>query len=181
MKKIIPFAMIILAMSSCNKYYKATLADTGENSAQRIESLKNAGRYFILRNGNQAFAMNSVVVNKDEKTMQCMLAFLPQEHQLHLEKGINGKMRYGKSESDTLDKYPVLNEVHFYILNNTNVQAGPYTLPLNQVQKIEIIEKDKIRTRKSRTTGVILTVVGSALVLTIITAVAYGAFLGALL
>lgn len=45
MKKIIPLARII-AMSSCNKYYKAALGNTGEKAAQGINSLAKSGRYF---------------------------------------------------------------------------------------------------------------------------------------
>ncbi len=159
MKKIIALAVIIFAMTSCSKYYKTVMGNTGENSAKTIDSLINASRYFVFRNSNRAFAMNNIVINNDTKTVQCMLDVLPDEHRLHLTNGVNGKMRYKELNGYQLDSTPVLNEVHLYnsIANNT-VNVGPYTLPLSQVKKIEIIEQDKEKTRKSKTTGMIISV-----------------------
>ena len=150
MKKMIGLAMIVLALSSCNQYYKATLANIGESSISTIENLKNAGRYFILRNVTQAFAMSNMVVNKGERTVQCTLDSLPPEHQLHLDKGIRGKMIYEKMEGyDT----PVLNEVHLYTTGNNTVQSGPYTIPVSQIQKIEVLEKDRQKTTNRHIVG----------------------------
>ena len=165
MKKIIPLALIIFAMSSCNKYYKATLGNTSENSIKTIDSLANAGRYFIFRNASQAFAMNNLVINKEEKVLLCNLSILPVQHQVHLTKGINGKMRYKEQDDDQLDATPVLNEAHLYnSASKNNVNAGPYTLPLSQIQKIEIIEKDRPKTAKSKILGLATIAVAGGLV-----------------
>ena len=94
MKKYISFALFIFVMSSCNKYYKVTTAGTGKNAAQTIEQLKNNGRYFVLRSGSQAFAMDSLTIDNKEQTLQCVLNILPEEHLVHLTKGTKGKMRY---------------------------------------------------------------------------------------
>lgn len=47
----------------------------------------------------------------------------------------------------------MLNEVHFYITPDTVPKFGKYTLDLNKVQKIEVIEKDKKRTTGSYVLG----------------------------
>lgn len=177
MKKIIPFAMIILTMSSCNKYYKTSLANTGGNPSKTIETLKNDGRYFIFRNGSQAFAMDSVSINNKEQTMQCVLNILPDEHRVHLTRGINGKMRYKELNGYEPDVTPVLREVHLYNTPGDDVKPGPFTLSLNRLEKVEIIQKDKKRTASSKTVGVVITTVAcvSAFAL-ILGAIAYSSF-----
>ena len=173
MKKIIPLALIIFAMSSCNKYYKAVMGNTGEKSEKTIDSLINDGRYFVFRRGSQAFAMNNIVISHDTKTVQCMLDVLPDAHQLYFMNGNKNKMIYPNPED--YQPIPVLNEVHLFSSNtNSTVNAGPFTLPLSQVQKIEIIEKDKIKTRRSRNKGAIIAVGASLLGVAVIFGVAAG-------
>lgn len=165
MKKVIALAMIIFAMTSCNKYYKATLGSTGDNTATTIDGLVHADRYFIFRSGSQAYAMRNIAIDNDTKTVQCVLDVLPEEHQLHLTNGINGKMRYLKANRDNRYVSPVLNEVHLYTTLKNDVKAGPCKISMNEVQKIEIIDMDIKRTNKSRTIGTVAIVAGSALVI----------------
>ena len=174
MKKYISFALFIFVMSSCNKYYKVTTAGTGKNAAQTIEQLKNNGRYFILRSGSQAFAMDSLTINNKEQTLQCALNILPDEHQVHLTKGIRGKLRYKELNGYEADVTPVLREVHLYSTAGVDLNQGPYSLPLNHLQKIEILEKDKKRTTSSKVIGTII--VSSVCVVAVAIIGAYIAF-----
>ena len=50
---------------------------------------------------------------------------------------------------------PVLDEVHFYIQPDSVAVPGMYNLQLSQIQKIEVIEKDKKRTTTSYILGTI--------------------------
>ena len=159
MKKIISAIImfcIIGMLTSCNNYYKAALG-TKPVAAGSLEELKSRNKYFILREGNNAFTMTALSFSPDRKTLQCRLDSLPQEHQLHLTSGIDGKMRYIKENEE------VLNEVHVYTMSQGNAAAGPYSLNLDQVQKVEIIEQDKARTRKSNTKGTIIGIGASLL------------------
>ncbi|MEI7734835.1 MAG: hypothetical protein WCI49_05185 [Ferruginibacter sp.] len=154
---------------SCHNYYKAAPA-TGLNSTEKAvlaDSLKLQKRYFVLRSGKQAFYMNNVVLSEDKKSLTCSLEVLPEIHQFHLAKGRGGKMRYRKNDSD---EKLVLNEVHFYIPTDSSTAVGAYSLQLDKVEKIEVLEKDGPRTRSSYIIGAIGYTIGSLAVVAIIIA-----------
>ena len=62
----------------------------------------------------------------------------------------------------------VLSEVHMYITNDTLLSKGSYTLSLDQIQKIEVIEKDKKRTTNSYVIGALGFTIGAIAVAGII-------------
>jgi hypothetical protein len=165
-KNFLLFFLLIVIMqilfSRCHNYYKTTPAKTSS-----IDSLKAKSRYFVLRNGTTAFAMSNIVLSNDKKSLTCTLENLPADHQLHLTKGRKGKMKYKKNEPDN---FPVLNEVHFYIQPDNSAAIGEYTLSLNKVEKIEIIEKDKARTTGSYIVGAVGYTLGAVAVAAIIVA-----------
>jgi hypothetical protein len=159
----------IPVINSCHNYYKASPA-TGLNSSEKAvlaDSLKLQKRYFVLRSGKQAFYMNNVVLSEDKKSLTCSLETLPEIHQFHLKKGRGGQMRYRKNDSD---EKLVLNEVHFYIPSDSNTAVGTYTLQLDKVEKIEVLEKDGPRTTSSYIIGAIGYTIGSLAVVAIIIA-----------
>ena len=159
MKSLLITVMAISLLSSCSNYYKAALGSK-PITASGIENLKTEKRYFILRDSNQAFAMNNITFSPDQKTMQCTLGDLPFEHKLHL---TSRNLKYNKTNFTDEDQTPVLNEVHIYINSNGNTVAGAYTLPLDRVDKIEILEKDKAKTRASYGVGIAVGAVGAAI------------------
>ncbi len=124
--------------------------------AATISDLNLKHKYFILHDNSQAFAMNNISVSPDGKTMLCTLESIPAEHQLHLTDGSKSKMTY--SNSNDRDESAVLNEVHIYTLTGLNTVAGSYTVGLDKIQKIEVLEKDKEKTKKSKRRGTITTV-----------------------
>lgn len=104
-------------------------------------------------------------LSADQKTMQCTLDTVLPEHKLHLTKGRNGNMRYlTRNKADLA----VLSEVHFYIPKDNTATLGPYTLTLDNVQKIEVIERDKGRTTGSYVIGAVGVAVGAGLLAGII-------------
>ncbi len=140
---------LFFLLTGCRNFYKATAANAG-NLEQNLNNGNYARRYFILRDGPDSYAMNSVSISDDRATLTCRLDTLPAEHSLHLTNGRNGKMRYKK----TADEAAVVNEVHLYIAHDSSAKAGnTYTLPLAGVQKIEVLEKDKGRTTASYILG----------------------------
>ena len=170
MKKIFLAAAVLFVFSSCSNYYKAITASTPP-SAANIEDLSMKKKYFILRNGNGEFAMKDISLTADQSAIQCTLENLPDEHKLHLTKGERGKMIYRNATSQ-IDETVVLNEVHVYIFPDAGIVPGNYTIALNQVQKIEVIEKDKEKTKKSHLIGGIGIPLGTILVVGGIAAVA---------
>lgn len=165
MKKILVPLLIIICFSSCSTYYKATTvpqpAETGS-----MNDLKNKNKFFILRNGSESFAMSNISISTDQKTLECNLAVLPYEHRVYVNNSNKNKMIYSKSGNDNEDGSMVLNEVHIYVAADKNITAGPYTLALDKVNKVEVIEPDLKKTRRSKTTGLIvgLSAGGAALV-----------------
>jgi hypothetical protein len=139
-------AIIVLgSCSSCSNYYKAVLAPQPAN-ADSITDLKMKNRYFILRNGSEAFAMKNISISSDRKDLQCNLETVPFDHTLHLNRTEKSKLTYnkpGKAE----DESPVLDEVHLYISPDSNIVASPYTLALGRIKKTEVLEEDKVKTK----------------------------------
>ncbi len=142
----------IMSFAACHTYYKAINLPAANNNGKTaaIDSLNLQARYFILRNGSQAYYMENISFSADQKTLYCILDTLSPDHKLHLTNGRKGKMQYQKS---TITDLNVLNEVHFYITPDTVPKFGKYTLDFNKVQKIEVIEKDKKRTTGSYVLG----------------------------
>ncbi len=162
MKKLMTAIIVLAAFSSCSNYYKA-ITTTNPATANSIEDLKMKHKYFILRDSTQAYAMSNISITADRKSIQCNLDSLPEEHIVHLTKGISGKMDYVKTKDAYGNEEDVLNEVHLFTTPNSHAAIGPFTMPLSNVQKTEIPEKDITRTRKSHTKGAIIAVGASVL------------------
>src|SRR4029079_3640118 len=124
---------------SCHNYYKATKARIASTPrvASVVDSLHDQHRYFVLRNGSRAYYMSNFTLSNDRTKLTTTLDYLPEEHRLHLRKGHrNHNMQYKSGTDEAM----VLNEVHLYIKDDTLAQSGSYTLMLDQVQKIEVIQ-----------------------------------------
>ncbi|MEO6229587.1 MAG: hypothetical protein ABJB11_04255 [Ferruginibacter sp.] len=142
----------IILFSSCRSYYKIVSVPSTNNVAKAasLDSLKNMGREFIIRNGNSAFYASSLSINSNESSMECVLDKLAAENRLYVSRGINGKKWFtGIKSSD----YSVLNEVHLYTEPDNSMSMGNNKIYLDKIQKIEIIEKDKGRTTTSHLLG----------------------------
>lgn len=139
-----------LLFSACKNYYMA--ADSNHKPATRsFDSLGKESRYFILRSGGLAYAMNNVAIDNNQQLMSYTVDTLARWHLLHLKKGY-GKMQYKKT--NPMD-YNVLNEVHVYVPEPKTMSMGEtYSLPIDSIQKIEVLIHDKKRTRRSKELGV---------------------------
>lgn len=156
----------MLSFTSCNTYYKASQVHTNTSSGQAtaIDSLRLSERYFILRSGSDAYYMKNPKLSADQKTMDCTLDTVPFYHQVYLADVHNGKKKYHNNALELM----VLNEVHFHISRDKTAVPGPYKLQLDQIQKIEVIEKDTKRTTNSYVIGAIGFTLGAILVVGII-------------
>ena len=159
----------MLFLTACHHYYKVSPVYMGASngSAATIDSLGLAERFFILKSGSDAYYMRNPMLSADKKTMDGILDTVPYFHQLYLANGRNGKMKY--HEINSLESM-VLNEVHFHIPSDKAAVVGPYKLQLDQIQIIEVIEKDKKRTANSYVIGAIGYTIGAIAVVGIIIA-----------
>jgi hypothetical protein len=156
--------LFLLAISAgCHNYYMAT---TKKKDPAVIDSLHTANRDFILRNGNNAYYMKMGAMSEDRKTVQVTLDSLSFIHQVYVNNGPKQNLKYKKPAQEG-----VLNEVHFYIPYDSTIQIpSSYTLSLDKVQKIEVLEKDKKRTTNSYVIGTIGYTLGAMAVAIIIIA-----------
>lgn len=159
---------IMATLSYCHNFYKATKANTTgiSQTSASINQLKQQSRFFILRSGSKSYYMKTLSLSDDQKTLNAILDTLPPNHKLYLTYGRKGKMLYKKN---TLDE-GVLTEVHLFISKDTSIQPGNYSLSLDKVQKIEVVEKDKQRTTGSYIIGAVGYTMGAIAVAAIIVA-----------
>lgn len=159
---------IMASLACCHNFYMATSANTASVSqtSTSINKLKQQNRFFILRSGDRSYYMKALSLIEDQKTLNATLDTLPTDHLLYLTHGRKGKMLYKKS---TLDE-EVLTEVHLFISKDTSIQPGNYSLSLDKVQKIEVVEKDKQRTTGSYIIGSVGYTIGAIAVAAIIVA-----------
>ncbi|MEO7312779.1 MAG: hypothetical protein ABIX01_20515 [Chitinophagaceae bacterium] len=133
--------------------------------AKAIDSLNKLQRYFVLRSGSKAYHIQDPVIGDNQNMVTATLDELPAEHQLYLGNGYKGKMRYKKIG---LEYNPVVDEVHVYIPGDAAMVAGPFSIPLDKVQKIEVIQKNKGKTAISwalgTTVGLVVTVAAISLI-----------------
>ena len=169
----------ILLLTSCHTYYKATQVQKNNPSgeAATIDSLRLSKRYFILRSGSESFYMKNPTVGADQKSLNCILDKVSHYHQPCLSNDQSGKMKYNNNNPM---ESSVLNEVHFYLPPDSSQVSGPYKVQLIQIQKIEVIEKDKKRTANSYVIGGICYAIGVIFLFWIIGSVVFVSIMSAL-
>lgn len=144
--------LIITTLACCHNFYKATTTKpaTAAETSANINKLQQQNRFFVLRSGAKAYYMKGISLSTDRRTLTTILDTLPPHHRLHLKNGRKGRMQYKKTSTDEA----VLTEVHLFIPKDS-LQPGNYLLRLEQVQKIEVVEKDRQRTTGSYVIGAI--------------------------
>ena len=136
-----------LLNSSCTRYYKPA-KETADIA--KVESLQKKEKYFILREKDTAFHMSELALAPDGKRLRFQLDTLPKNHSLYLTRGRNGKMVYRKKFYDEV----VLDEVHVFIDSSLSLSNNDaITLPLDQIQRMEIIKRNKGKTTASYILG----------------------------
>ena len=155
MKKTLIPLLFLISFSSCSKYYKAVTASQPAD-AKNMSDLKMQNKYFILRNGSEAFSIANISISADQKYLNGNLEPLSSDHMLYFNKIEKGKMTYRKAHNAADDQSAVLNEVHIYIAPENSIAAGTLVLPLDKINKTEIIEVDAIKTKRSKTSGLII-------------------------
>ncbi len=140
---------LILLLISCHRYFMPVKQDTGSPSASgSFISTNSQQKYFILRKGTASYAIRDIAVNQQSMTLSGHLAAVPPAHQLYL-KAVNNKFRYKDNEGGS-----ILNEIHIYVQDKSVTDTnGTWTLPLDQIVRIEVIQHDRKRTTSSYVLG----------------------------
>ena len=166
LKGTLLFSFIIIFFA-CRNYYKATNLPVQDvsTSYQNIDSLVKINRFFILRNGPDAYHLKVGELSTDRKNLICYLDTLPPNHQLHVNGEGYGKKRYKRYKSEDFN---VLNEVHLYMPFDPQIKMDNYALSLDKIQKVEVLSRDKNRTTTSYVLGGLGIAAGTATVVTLI-------------
>ena len=160
---------LLLSITGCHNYYMASPINKNYDAGKAIDSLKKQNKFFILRNGYHSYYMDNVSLSDDNKSLNTTLHEVPPDHTMYIEKERKGKMMYKRSNSEDRK---VFEEAHVYIATDTTINTGNYVLQLNDIKKIELIQKDKKRTTGSYLAGALVTVGATALVIVTIAALA---------
>lgn len=142
--------LVALLAFSCQRFY-LPVASPSANAAQKegtIRENNSQNKFFILRHGSGNYAITRVEVDQQNQQLKGQLSPLPAEHTLYTSKRKGYRYSLSKGEG------AVLNEVHLYMpgtapLDTTQVVG----LPLDSIQKIEVVEHDKGRTTVSYILG----------------------------
>ena len=145
----------ILAISGlcCSRFFKPVSVNTGTpDAAKNIITANAPNKYFILRQEANSYALKNITVDNTAMTLNGTLSPVDVSHFLYVKaKGRNYKYKKtGNKENET----DILNEVHIYSKNSSPVDTTKaFTLPLDQIEKIEVIEHDAGRTTTSYILG----------------------------
>lgn len=167
MKRIICMFASPLFLLSCNSYYK-TLTVQNPSGTDCKQAIDMTGRYFIFHTDSAVFAMKNISLTNNNTGLQYMLAELPVEHMLHLSNSKIKKFKYSTGKGE-YDRSAVVNEIHIYANGNKATTTGINEIAVADLARIEILEKDKPKTRRKRAIGWgvagAVTVVGIGLIL----------------
>lgn len=140
--------MLAIINLSCSNYFKPVTANTGSPSETGKAITAAGDKYFILRQGTSSYALKNVSVDNINMTLNATLEPVGDLHLVYVETKRESYRYNQQKESD------VLNEVHIYSKNTTLPDINKtFTLPLDQIEKIEVIEHDKSRTTSSYVLG----------------------------
>ncbi|MBP6025225.1 hypothetical protein [Ferruginibacter sp.] len=148
MKKIIRLFSISLFLLSCNSYYKVlTVQNPAGTACKQAIDMKN--RYFIFHSDSAVYAMEDISLTNNNTELKYRLAELPTAHMLHLNNSKTKKFKYSTGKGE-YDESSVLNEIHIYADGATASASGTNEIAVAKLTKLEILEKDKAKTRKKR-------------------------------
>jgi hypothetical protein len=164
--KYILLAILLFIGLSC-RYYKPVLSKTGNaGETGNFISTNAVEKYFIIRQGANSYNLKDIVVDNSNLTLSGKLEPVDIDQLLYI-KAERKKYQYRGSNGEK-----VLNEVHIYLKKEAALidATKVLVLPLDQVEKIEVIEQDKARTTTSYILGGIGIGLGVAMVAGVIVA-----------
>jgi hypothetical protein len=148
MKKIIYLFSFSLFLLSCNSYYKVlTVQNPAGTDCKQVIDMKN--RYFIFHSDSAVFAMEDISFTNNNTELKYKLTELPAAHMVHLNNSKTKKFKYSTGKGE-YDESTVVNEIHIYA-DGANAASGTNGIAVAKLTKLEILEKDKAKTRKKRT------------------------------
>ncbi|HSU50196.1 MAG TPA: hypothetical protein VLJ41_06390 [Segetibacter sp.] len=148
---LIMLAIALITLSSCVNLYKLETFEKVDD-IRIIKSLKNNGKVFIIHAEDTAYQLANYSIKED--TIAGNLLLLSQIQRKYLHPKSKTKNVYDKE-----DEYEVLNEAHIYVPAKVLFDSATYSsIPISNIRRIDINEKNVQATRRSHVTGKIILV-----------------------
>ncbi|MCR9016818.1 hypothetical protein [Aquiflexum gelatinilyticum] len=158
------FVFAIFLFYGCNYYKPVTknLSASPETKVDQIDSLSQ--KTFILHIENRVFLMRNTYINKEKQKLEATLEEVPMIHQTYLMDD-TGKFKYDPKSPN------VLHEVHVYANLDEKKRLGDQVvIPVQNINRIELIERDKQRSSGNTVLAVVGITVGTLAVISAIVA-----------
>jgi hypothetical protein len=135
-------------------------------TSEELDHMKNENRYFIFHNGGTLFhLLNPKIVSGNLEGKLVMLPIEKGEEQ-HLLNRYSFSKRYFKNK--TKNNSGIINDVHIYKEYPLGLKDSA-SIPLNEISKIEIYDKNKAATTASWILGTVSTVSAAVVLVAILT------------
>lgn len=150
-KRLTPVAWIALTligatlnlMVGCNYYKVRTMADIERDlNQENVDIYQNKNRYFILHHQGNSWHATNIRVDSTSQLITCTLSPVANNHTLRIENP--GSTRYKSKKGEMV----VVNEVHIYT-KVISIQDDAATIPVKDVFKVEVLDKDTGKTVSS--------------------------------
>lgn len=133
---IILFLAFLNMLGGCHYYYKVATPEVPIPEA--VQNQRDAGKFIILHYGNEAW--NFYGINVEEESVFGNILPL-QGHEYYKTTDPERGNRYKVRKSIEEDESEVLNEVHIYVSQYDTVNASKISIPLENIEKIEIYDR----------------------------------------
>ncbi|MCW3115516.1 MAG: hypothetical protein JWR18_3912 [Segetibacter sp.] len=143
------------ACSGCfQHYFKVVPVKATAQYPVALERGKQEDRFFILHSGSKTYAISTIEVNREKQQLELKLDKLDTPHTVYTTRPRHRVYKSKKGQS------PVLTEIHLYLKDTPSYALNePLILPIEKVNKLELLEKDKAGT----TANMVLSTVGVTL------------------
>ena len=168
-RKFVAYILLLSCFNlftACQRFYRPVKVEASGADARQasLKTLSGDGRYFILRQGANSYSLNNVTIDQSGMTLTSDIKAVPEDHQLYIE-DLKQRFKYSKSKNQQV----VLKEVHLYTANRQPIDSNQrYTLPLSEIDRIEVIQHDKSRTSTSYIIGGLALTLGAAIVVALV-------------
>lgn len=150
---------------ACNNYYKVTTSM--DPPADVIKTQQDESKFIILHSGDRAWWFVDIHVIDTIVTGQLLTL---QGHNYYVTTNPARANQYKTSKSIEKDESEVLNEVHITASEFTELDSNKIAISLNQIEKIEIYDKDVGSTTASWIFGGLGVGLGVLAIITVIAA-----------
>jgi hypothetical protein len=152
-------------LGGCRNYYKVTTSNDPVGGV--IYAQQSGAKFIILHSGDQAWEFSDIIVT--EKTVAGIINEL-QGHEYYKTTLPDKANRYMTSNSEDKDEREVINEVHITVSEYTTPGENQVSIALENIEKIEIYDKDVGSTTASWVFGGLAVGAGVLAVITVIVA-----------